>query len=325
MNLLFLLLPGPSWAGQCESTETEPDRLILSIVDDHPAEGTLVLEAIGAPPGKKVRFLVEDPRGHDPCIEKFGVCLDLDNFRSLGGAWADESGVATATVEVPRRFLLDGLAIQAITQSCKHPGVSNVAYRDAADLPVCSFTPEDWAGLCSHGDPIGCFRDDWFDIALPDGIVIDHPKDRWEFHSSTDLALFFQERLAKKGKLTGWRSELVALELNLAFANAGAFGEKDGLPEFTIPFGLQQGRQLPDIAADIHDIFPEGGEARKEKENRHLARAMRWANEAFECSLEDLLPPPPPPQSPIGLDDCVSDVAGDAVVNSPEVLNRYFA
>ncbi|HHO49605.1 MAG TPA: hypothetical protein ENK18_01750, partial [Deltaproteobacteria bacterium] len=282
MPLPFLWFSAaPLAAESCDTLQPYPGVLVLSVIEDRLAPGgSLTLEATGAPPGTTVRFVVGTSNLRDPCpAVAGGACLDLDRPRSLGHATILDDGIARLEARVPASALAQGLSIQAVTLSCDDVAVSPLIEEQVLLDPPCVFSHDDWGASCPDDD-VACWRDAWFDTALPGGIRV--------MGVSYDSSSAVEDRLPvpptnKKRRL---HNGIVALELSLAYDAAGAMGVRAPLGEQIVPRGPWAGYSIQELAEIIRT-----GEL-----DADLVSTINWVLHSFTCDPDTLPMPDVPPE-----------------------------
>ena len=308
----------------CDQTDPSPDPLVLTVVEDRLVPGgTLTLEAAGVAVGTPVRFAMGSQTGRDPCPAALGgSCLGLERVRYLGLAEVGADGVARLTVPVPEDASLHGLSVQAVALSCDAPALSEVVERVVESDAACAIEPNHWLASCTDSD-VACWRDGWFASTFDDGV-------------DTSRGLVTQAELPDWfDASSSVEAQQLALELSLAFDQAGAMGARDLLGNQVVPQGTYAGQTLADIVAMPDPIAPED-----------LEPLLAWVFDTFACDASVLEPADPvlvdddedDDDGGVGdtaepgdedLDDgplgCVTDGDGDLFVDGELVVNRYFA
>jgi hypothetical protein len=154
---------------------------------------------------------------------------------------------------------------------------------------ACSFTQGGWGSAC-NGQNVGCLRDAWFPTVFPDGMTVGTSLPHFLATSADMEAYLPQGGPAWQGVYSTFYGQMTALELNLSFSAAGAFGASGGLGHAKLVGGAYDGWTATQLLAHAESTSPAlvtGG----------LVAALTAFNEGFHtCDPGDFPPPDPDPE-----------------------------
>lgn len=181
--------------------------------------------------------------------------------------------------------------------------------RNTIELPsvgslACSFGQGAWGSVCDGSNP-GCFRDMWFDAVFPGSLIVGAYLPH-ELNSSRDVETYLPQGGTSATANSDLYGQMTALKLNIWYADYGAFGDSNALPDAWISTGPYAGYTARQLLAHAEEMNPaECG--------TDLIDALTDFNEVFEglCDVGDLDNPiDDEPDAPTSI-PCDADVPCD--------------